>query len=133
MISKDYWLYILKLEESKYYVGVTSKTPEYRFQQHKNGFAGAAWTKKYKPIKIMDTKFLGNITYEEAEKYENKVVRAYIKVHGLNSVRGGDLRDADDYIQRFGWIYLKDNWEVLTVIILQFLIILYLAIDKYLP
>ena len=125
-VKKHYWLYVLKLEQGKYYVGVTSKTPEIRMKEHIDGF-GAAWPRKYKPTKLLDKKELGFITYEEAEKYEGRVVRAYIRKYGINNVRGGDLKVVDDLISRFGWYRNKDYWEAFTVIVFLLLVILVLA------
>lgn len=68
-MSKKHWrLYILKLEQGKYYVGITTKDPERRFLEHKNNIRSAAWTRKYKPIKILQAKYLGLVTQERAEK-----------------------------------------------------------------
>jgi len=127
--KKHFWLYVLKLEQGKYYVGVTSKTPEARMREHINGY-GAAWTRKYKPLKLLDKKELGFVTYEEAEKYESKVVRAYMKKYGVNNARGGDLREVDDLTIRFGWLINRENWEVITVIIFLLLVILVLVLKQ---
>ena len=45
-------IYVLKLKNNKYYVGKTSK-PTFRLNDHfsKNG---SYWTKKYKPISIIE-------------------------------------------------------------------------------
>lgn len=128
---KNYWLYILQLEANKYYVGVTSKTSEQRFRQHCNGFLGASWTKKYKPIKIFDKKELGSMTLQEAESYENKVVREYIKKYGINNVRGGDLSYSGDLVKRFGWYISADGWSAVTTVTLLLLIIIYLGLELY--
>ncbi len=130
-ISKAYWLYVLTLEHSKYYVGITTKTPEIRMQQHISGFGGASWTRKYKPLRMFDKKQLGYMTNAEAERYENKVVRAYIKKYGSDNVRGGDISYSEDLVKRFGWYIAKDDWEVVTVIVLLVLIILFLGLNKY--
>ncbi|CAN5699323.1 hypothetical protein BH23PAT2_BH23PAT2_10550 [soil metagenome] len=130
--NKRYWLYVLKLEDGKYYIGVTAQTPEKRFEQHKKGFAGAAWTSEHKPIKIFDRKDLGLITYAEAQKYENKVVRKYIKKYGHNNVRGGDLRLVDPVVKRLGWFIPEERWVALTTVILLTLIIIFLGLDRYL-
>jgi len=45
-------IYILKLEGGNYYVG-KSDNPAQRFIQHING-EGAGWTKKYRPIKLLN-------------------------------------------------------------------------------
>ena len=128
---KRYSLYVLKLEQGKYYVGVTAKTPEERFRQHKAGFAGARWTKKYKPVEIFDQKDLGEVEYTHAEAYEAKVVREYIKKYGLNNVRGGDLTDPEDYVKRFGFPFTKTDWETISVVTLLLLVILGLTLKIY--
>ena len=43
-------IYVLKLQENKYYVGKTTN-PTYRLDDHFSE-GGSAWTKKYKPISI---------------------------------------------------------------------------------
>lgn len=128
---KNYHLYVLKLENNKYYVGITSKSPEYRLKQHSNDFLAARWTKKYKPLELFYKKDLGFITKPEAESYEAKVVRKYIQKYGLNNVRGGDLTDADDYLIRFGYIFLKDGWKDVTYIALMMLIFIILLMRIY--
>ncbi|MEO6513126.1 MAG: GIY-YIG nuclease family protein [Candidatus Saccharimonadales bacterium] len=109
---KNYWLYVLKLEQGKYYVGVTSKTPEIRMKQHQNGFGGAGWARKYKPIALFDSKQLGVMSLEEAEHYENKVVREYIKKYGIDNVRGGDLSYSGNLIKRFGKYFDAEEWKL---------------------
>jgi predicted GIY-YIG superfamily endonuclease len=118
--NKKHWhLYVLKLEHDKYYVGITSKTVEHRFMQHKNGFAGAAWTKKYKPISILDSRDLGYVTDDEAKYYENIVVRKYIHEYGIENVRGGDLVDIREYIILGRTVYMKDQLlDVLSGVII---------------
>ena len=46
------YIYILKLEQDKYYIGKTTD-PERRLGEHLSG-AGAAWTKLYKPIERIE-------------------------------------------------------------------------------
>lgn len=126
-----WWLYILKLESGKWYVGITSKTPEARFDEHKLGKRAAYWTMKYKPIEIESYEDLGIVSKEHAEEYENKVTRSLMKERGLNNVRGGDLTDVEEYIVRFGYIRDKFSWEAAMFILFQMLVIVYLLIDKY--
>jgi hypothetical protein len=105
------------------YVGITSKTPEIRFKQHQNNFLGAKWTKIYPPIEIFDTRDLGYMTHKEAEKYENKVVRLYIKKYGYNNVRGGDISSSGEFVLRFGYYFDKEGWkDVITVFLLLVII-----------
>ncbi len=130
MTNVRWYLYILKLEHGKWYVGITSKTPEVRFQEHILKKRGAYWTMKYKPLKIELSEDLGVVSKEYAEAYENKVTRSLMKERGINNVRGGDLREIDEYIVRFGWIYIKEQWQIITVIVFELLVILYLLVDK---
>lgn len=130
-MNKRWWLYILKLEDKKWYVGITSKTPEERFQEHSLKKRGAYWTMRHKPLEIELVEDLGVVSRSHAEAYENKITRSLMKERGLNNVRGGDLRDAGEYVQRFGWIWFKDQWEVITVVVFQMSVIIYLLIDKY--
>lgn len=132
---KHWKLYILKLEQDKWYVGITSQSVEKRFHQHKSGFAGAKWTKVYNPIKIHDVKDLGVCDIERAQKYEGRVTREYMKEYGDNNVRGGDLTDVDEYVRRFGYFITKDNWSdikyVLVVMVLIVAMTVYIAYFKY--
>ena len=127
--EKHYWLYVLKQEQGKYYVGITSLTPEARFKQHLNGFLGAEWTKAYKPIKIIQEVDLGVTTYEKAEVYENKVTRKYIKEYGFNNVRGGDIRYRGNYVKRFGYLYTDKDWEDIIYNLIALGLAIYVLID----
>src|SRR3989344_3486268 len=112
--KKHYWLYVLKLEHGKYYVGITAKSPEERFAQHKNGYMAAKWTQEHKPTSLFDKHDLGMISKINAEAYENKIVRIYIKKYGYNNVRGGDLSFRGNYIKRFGYYFTEYTWETIS-------------------
>jgi len=128
--SKHWTLYVLRLQDGKFYVGITSKTPEKRMQEHLDGVRVAYWTAKHKPIEIIHTEDLGIIEKSKAEKRENKMVRALMKQRGLNNVRGGDLTSVEKYVKRFGYVWNEDLWYPMTVVVLLTLIIIYLFIDK---
>lgn len=129
--KRRWWLYVLKLEHGKWYVGITSQEPQVRFLEHKAGRRAAYWTMAHKPLEIELTEDLGVVTRQHAEVHENKITRSLMKERGLNNVRGGDLTNIDDYIKRFGWIYLKDGWQLITLIVFLLLVILVLLIDKF--
>ena len=130
--NRKHWtLYVLRLQDGKFYVGITSNTPEIRMQEHLNGVRVAYWTAKHKPIEIIHTEDLGIIEKSKAEKYENKMVRALMKQRGLNNVRGGDLTSVEEYTKRFGYVWDKDGWYALTVVVFLLLVIIYLMLDKY--
>ncbi|AYV76115.1 MAG: hypothetical protein Terrestrivirus4_163 [Terrestrivirus sp.] len=90
-------IYILKLINDKFYVGRTTDTvPQYksyenvpinylgnRINTHFNG-NGSVWTKKYKPIKVV------NIYHNCVNEDEDKHVKIMMRQYGINSVRGGN-------------------------------------------
>lgn len=135
MNNRLWRLYVLKLEQDKWYVGITTQPVKKRFLQHQRGFGGARWTKKYKPLRIHDVKDLGVCDIERAQLFEGRVTRKYMEKYGDNNVRGGDLTDIDDYVRRFGYIYTVDSWRTIKDLHILFAGILILAayflIDKY--
>lgn len=60
--------YVLELEGARYYVG-QSKEAERRIAAHFKG-KGAAWTKRYKPVKVMRRWGSGLTDWKEAERGE---------------------------------------------------------------
>jgi len=75
------YIYILQLEQGKYYIGKTSN-PQFRIESHFN-FNGSAWTNKYKPIKLI--KLIPNCDDYDEDKY----TRFYMDKYGFQNVRGG--------------------------------------------
>jgi len=65
----SYYLYILLCKNNKLYTGI-AKNPEERFLLHKKG-KGAKYTQRNKPIKIVYTEKLKNIS--EARKREIEI------------------------------------------------------------
>ena len=74
-------IYVLKLENEKYYVGITTNL-NYRIAQHLNG-SGSNWTSLHKPISIVETIF------NAARTMENEVTKRYMEQYGKDNVRGG--------------------------------------------
>lgn len=123
-------LYVLKLEQGKYYVGITKQTPEKRFQEHLGG-RRTYWTEKYPPIKIIQTVNLGELDEESAKLYEKRVTRKYMKEKGINNVRGGDLKDVDDIVTVMGYFFPKYYWLALLAILILLISNILLLLDKY--
>jgi len=74
-------IYILKLENNKYYVG-RSNNAELRIKKHFSG-NGSAWTNKYKPIKPIKI-------INDCDNYdEDKITKQYMSKYGIDNVRGG--------------------------------------------
>jgi cellular nucleic acid-binding protein len=77
------YIYTLKLEKGKYYIGKTSN-PQFRLQSHFDS-NGSYWTKKYKPLKVIEIK-------PNCDDYdEDKITRQYMDKYGINNVRGGSF------------------------------------------
>lgn len=130
-MKKHYHLYVLKLEQDKYYVGITTKTPEIRFQEHLNGVRPAKWTMRYKPVAVIDTKDLGQMTKEEAEAYETRVVLKYMKERGVNKARGGDLTSEEDYALIAGRAFNALDWYSFKTVYILLAIIVVLVFIYY--
>ena len=84
-----YWLYVLELENNKYYVGIT-KNVEHRFKEHAAG-VGADYTCKFKPIRILYKENTHRVNKKQAEEIENIKTLQLMILHGVDNVRGGDF------------------------------------------
>lgn len=74
-------IYILKLENGKYYVGRSDNVKQ-RLEAHFDG-RGSSWTKEHKPIEVMRT-FKSTSPFDE-DKYVKEMMLEY----GVDNVRGG--------------------------------------------
>lgn len=78
-------IYVLQLEQEKYYVGKTSAANlDSRIAAHftRNG---SVWTKRYKPISIVE--IISNCDDYDEDKHTVK----YMDRYGMNNVRGGSF------------------------------------------
>lgn len=75
------FIYILQLEDNKFYIGKT-ENPQFRLNNHFN-FNGSAWTKKYKPLKVL--KIIPDCNNFDEDRY----TKEYMSKKGINNVRGG--------------------------------------------
>ena len=75
------YLYVLKLEKEKWYVG-RSANVERRYEQHLAG-TGAKWTQLHKPLRLVLKRPLKD------EQDENRTTQDFIQMYGANNVRGG--------------------------------------------
>lgn len=88
-VSKSAYIYILKLENNKYYVGTTTDY-ERRFKQHVEGRGhGSKWTEKYKPINITNVYELKNMSIKKSFPFEDYIAEEMILKYGYENVRGG--------------------------------------------
>ena len=86
MSSKTYTIYVLALEEGKYYVGKTRDLNN-RILAHRNKVA-SAWTTKYPYVKVLTT-------YTGDGFEEDKFVIKYMEEFGIENVRGGSYSNID--------------------------------------
>ena len=82
-----YTVYLMRLQNEKFYVGLT---PSWRLKlreaEHARG-SGAKWTGRYPPIEIIETWEFEN--KQEAELFEIQKTEEYLHLHGIDSTRGG--------------------------------------------
>ena len=77
-------LYVLKLEDECYYIGM-SYNLNFRWSQHWQG-KGAKWTKLHKPLEVI------KVIYDATERgIENKITLEYMALFGEDKVRGGSF------------------------------------------
>lgn len=77
------YIYILQLEQGRYYVGKTNN-PQFRLEQHFNS-TGSIWTTKYKPLSVLE--MINNCDEYDEDKYTRK----YMDKFGVDNVRGGSF------------------------------------------
>lgn len=77
------FIYVLQLENGKYYVGKTNN-PDFRLKTHFDS-NGSEWTKLYKPLKVLEI-------IPNCDDYdEDKITRKYMDKYGIFNVRGGSF------------------------------------------
>ena len=80
-------IYILKLEGGKYYIGKSGNV-ERRFHDHMSG-NGSVWTRLHHPIEL--EKVISNTSAFDEDRY----VKEYMSIHGIDNVRGGSYTTVD--------------------------------------
>lgn len=91
-------VYLLELENGKYYVGHTKDNNLKRVLEHGNGRASAQWTRMHKPLRILKT-MPGSTTDED------RMALHAMEVYGWCNVRGGkwcltDMRNPPRELQQ---------------------------------
>ena len=101
-------IYILKLQENKWYVGKTYKTVKERFQEHLDG-KGSSWTSKYKPIKIHQ--IINTCGPDKGAEYwqENASTLEYMEEYGIENVRGGSYTNVVLYPEQLRYLELETD------------------------
>jgi len=73
-------VYVLKLENDKYYVGITYNF-NLRYAQHECG-AGAKWTRRHSPVSVLE------IIPNASPELETVKTKEYMEKYGWQNVRG---------------------------------------------
>jgi len=103
--EKFIYLYVLTLQNGKYYVGITSN-PKQRFEDHRNGKT-TPFVKNNLPIIHIEQKLLRTTDRKQAEWIETKKTLQLMKKHGIENVNGGYL--AGDYHDKVSKLQLMFN------------------------
>lgn len=88
-------LYVLNLDQNKYYVGITDDF-EKRLYQHKIG-VGSEWTKTYKYLSTRENKQISN---DIAEHEETKLTCKLMLKLGINNVRGAQFCKVEPFTEK---------------------------------
>jgi hypothetical protein len=92
------YIYTLKLQNNKYYVGKTNN-PQFRFDAHFDA-GGSAFTKKFKPLEIHQ------LVPDCSDHDEQRITQEYMGTYGIQNVRGGPWTqmllsdEEEDFIQK---------------------------------
>jgi predicted GIY-YIG superfamily endonuclease len=129
-------MYVLKLRDNKYYVGITARADPYvRIRQHGGPF-GAKWTRIHKPVETLEVRKLNVSSKIEAELEEQRETLLLIEQYGYNNVRGGQLTYSGDYTKFLNRYFTQYQWgnfvSVMTTIGILLAIIVFLAVRDYL-
>lgn len=85
----NWYVYILKLEDEKYYIGIAID-PNKRFLEHQQqGKDCASWCEKHKPIEIIEIIETNYKAIKDATLIEDIHTLRYIETFGAENVRGG--------------------------------------------
>ena len=86
--NRPVWLYVLKLSDDCWYIGLTRDILR-RTDQHFSG-EGALFTKAHPPIKVVRKEELPFTKLHDVIPIETAVTMEYIKKYGSDKVRGGE-------------------------------------------
>lgn len=93
--KKPFYVYVLRLENDCWYVGI-SRDVEKRYKKHKKG-NGSKWTKKHKPIEIVEKRLTEALVESEASIVEDQVTIEYALKYCAEKVRGGGYSQVESY------------------------------------
>ena len=81
------FIYVLELENGCYYVGQSINVVR-RLAEHQAG-TGAGWTRRNRPVRLLEVIFTGLFSSKAAERLEDWHTIRYMRAKGWAYVRGG--------------------------------------------
>ena len=131
---EQWQLYVLKLDNDKWYVGVTSRTPHEELARHKAG-NGVEWTRESKPVKVHYAKDFGAVDEEKVREFEDRVTLKYMERYGVGTVRSDNMGDtvakSDQPAPKSNNKLVIINKILLGLSIVLLLAVIILLIDKF--
>lgn len=92
------YVYVLELEDQKYYVGIAENIGLRLWTHFKGKGTGSAWTEKYKPKKVIHCSEITPKTRKRAEMIETQCTLRIAKAVGFLRVRGAGFSvSKEDY------------------------------------
>lgn len=99
IFPQRYTIYVLQLQNSKYYIGCTINLPR-RMKEHSSSRGGSSWTKKHKPLANPLVKTYKRIPQKYYLGLEAQVTAEMMLVHGIHNVRGAMFCESREWEMR---------------------------------
>lgn len=94
------YIYVLLCDNNCYYIGKTYRDVKERVLEHFTN-NGSCWTKKYRPLKIVET------IQSNDKMDEDKYTKKYMSLYGIDKVRGGSYTEI--ILPKYKLLCLKDE------------------------
>ncbi|PWD01861.1 GIY-YIG nuclease family protein [Pseudomonas amygdali pv. lachrymans] len=91
--ATEYFLFVLKLESDRYYVGYSSK-PDLRIKRYFAG-KGSDWTALHKPVEVLARRSLGRLCESDAAAKTADATISMMQLFGWRNVRGAAWKSVD--------------------------------------
>ncbi|UEM40618.1 GIY-YIG nuclease family protein [Pectobacterium aquaticum] len=104
-VFRNYFIYVWELDGGNYYIGITSNL-ENRTLDH-IGKRGSDWTKKYKPIRLVEKTIFSSDDINYVYRIENIKTIEYMNRYGIEKVRGGRFNSTEILSKSIISKYLK--------------------------